>query len=122
MSVSDIVQALEEFFSSLVGGLLDFLLNLLITAIQILFFPIDALFSTFFSGFSDDLTTVVSNVNNFIQNIATMPLKWFINLLPSMTKTALIIYLSFLASYYVFAFAYRALRVAINLFHKIKFW
>lgn len=120
--IQDIIDAITTFFSDLVGSLLDFILNLLISAIQLLFFPIDALFSTFFNDFSSSLESAVTNINNFINNIATMPLSWFINLLPSMTRTALLLYITFLLSYYVFAFGYRTIKVAINLFHKIKFW
>lgn len=120
--VNDIVQALQDFFSNLVGDLLDFILNLLISVIQFLFFPIDALFSTFFSGFSDNIEVAVSNINNFINNFVTMPLSWFFNILPPLTRTAIIIYITFLLSYYVFAFGYRTIKVAINLFQKVKFW
>lgn len=142
--VSDIASGIGEFFGSAadyvigvgqavsngIGGflsdigsnLLDFIIFLLSSAINILFMPINLLFTTFFTDLSNTITTAVDNINVFITNVHNFPISLFVNILPNSTKNALLIYLSFLIGYYLFAFSYRSIRVVINIFHKIKFW
>lgn len=121
-TVDSIIKALQDFFGNLGNAVLDIIIWLLSNAIKILFFPIDLLFSTFFSGLTNSINTITTNINNFISNVSNFPISLFVNILPNLTKTALLIYLSFLIVYYGFSFAYRAVRVSINIFHKIKFW
>lgn len=120
--ISDITDGISNFFSGLGGTLLDFIIWLLTSAINVLFAPIDFLFSTFFSDLSNNINIAVDNINNFLGNIGNFPFSLFVNILPNLTKTALLIYLSFLIAYYTFSFAYRGIRVVINLVHKVKFW
>lgn len=119
---SGIINGLIDFFGSIGNTILDFIIWLLSSAINILFLPINFLFITFFSDLTNTINTAVDNINIFISNIHNFPISFFVNILPNATKTALLVYLSFLLGYYVFAFSYRAVRVVINIFHKIKFW
>lgn len=102
----------------MINAILKGLLSMLQTIVNIILTPINALISGIFPDFSN----LISNFTNFVNNYIGGSLGWFSSLLPPITRSIIVFWLTFLVGYYSIAWGYRAVVLAWKLIQKIKFW
>ena len=69
-----------------------------------------------------DLSTLISTFNSGIQQYVAPNLSFFTHMLPPMTKNILLIYLTFLITYYTITITAHAILKIINIIKAIKIW
>lgn len=98
--------------------LLKVLFNTIYGIVNTILFPINALVSTLFPDFSALITTLSLSIQTFINTTFT----WFINILPPYTKVAIIIYITFLITYYTISITLHYILKVFQIIKNIKFW
>lgn len=88
------------------------------SVLNIILLPINALIVNLFPDFSSMITTF----NTAIRTYIGPTIGYFSSLLPPTTKTLLIIYLTFLISYYTISYSAHAIIKIFKIIQKIKFW
>jgi len=99
-------------------ALMNVIMKLVTSAINIVLIPINALLSPLFP---DSLTNAISNFTNLLNNIGGA-IAWFGNLLPPTFKELLLLALGITISYYTIAWSYSLIVKIYNVIQKIKFW
>ena len=69
-----------------------------------------------------DFSSIISNFNNFVSTYVGSMIGYFSNLLPPITKNIVIIYLTFLISYYTISYAAHVIIKIFKIIQRIKFW
>lgn len=118
MSVSDLVSGLSQFFNSFAFSLFDIFALFISFVLNLILLPINLLLSAFFPDFSD----LIVKFSNFVVYFSSMPLNYFIGLIPPLTRSMLALWLVIAIGYYTFMYSYRAIIVVPTLIRKIKFW
>lgn len=88
------------------------------TVLNIILLPINALIVNLFPDFS----SMISSFNTAISTYVGPTIGYFSSLLPPTTKSLLIIYLTFLVSYYTISYSAHAIIKIFKIIQKIKFW
>ena len=68
------------------------------------------------------MTSAISHFNNFVTTYLGSTLSFFFNLLPPIFRSIVILWLTFLISYYTIYFSYLAIVKMFDIIQKIKFW
>ena len=92
------------------------LFKIIIATVNTILLPINGLVSTLFPNFSSLITTFTLSVSVFINSTFT----WFINILPPYTKTAIIVYITFLISYYTISITLHYILKVFQIIRNIK--
>ena len=99
----------------LITKLFSFILSLITKFVALLLTPLTATLSALLP----DLTTFVAKVSSFI-NTSLYMFGWFFNLLPPITKSVILLYLSLLLIFFTAYATYLVVSFAIYLITKIK--
>lgn len=118
MSSTDITNGIVNFFTDSSLSILGFLFNIIIEIINIILSPLIAIFDFFVPN----LGGVIESFTNFIVYMTSIPLDYFISLIPPMTKAMILFMITLKISYYTLIYSYKAIVVVPNLIKRIKFW
>lgn len=99
-------------------ALFNVLFGVIKTILNIGLSPINLLVVNLFPDFS----SIISNFNSFVSTYVGSMIGYFSNLLPPITKNIIIIYLTFLISYYTISYTAHAIIKIFKIIQRIKFW
>lgn len=99
-------------------ALLNGILNTITSILNLVLTPVNALFDNLFP----DMSSAISNFNNFVNTYIGNNLAWFWNLLPPIFKNLLIVWFTFVVAYYGIYYTYKAFIKIWEVIQKIKFW
>ena len=98
--------------------LMNVIMKLVSTIVDIVLIPINALISGIFPDFSSAITNFTSFVNNYIGST----IGYFSSILPPITRGIIGLWLTFLVTYYGVVWSYSLITKIYNVIQKIKFW
>lgn len=101
----------------MIKAIINGLLSLLMTIVNIVLLPINALIGTIFP----DLTNYLSGALTLLANVAN-GIAFVANFMPPLFKTLVIITITTLMYYYTILWSYTLISKAWTLIQKIKFW
>lgn len=99
-------------------ALFNVLFSVIKTILNIGLAPINLLVVNLFPDFSN----LISTFNNGVQTYIGTGLGFFANLLPPHTKSLVLLYLTFLISYYTIVYGAHAIIKIFKIIQRIKFW
>ena len=103
---------------NLVSVLLQGILNIITSVLDVLLYPINLLFANIFPDMTDALFIFTGFLNNYVgSNLA-----WFFSLLPPNFRSLLILWFTFVIAYYSIYYTYRISIRVFSLIQKLKFW
>lgn len=86
--------------------------------LNVVLLPINALIVNLFPDFSN----MIISFNNGVQTYIGSGLGFFANLLPPTTKSLVLLYLTFLVSYYTITYSVHGIVKIFQIIKRIKFW
>lgn len=86
--------------------------------IDIVLTPINLLVDGLFPNMSNAISSFNTMLNSYVGN----SLSWFFSFVPPITKSILLIALTFLIGYYTFIWSYSLIIKLWNVIQKIKLW
>ncbi len=101
----------------LISAFFNFLLSIIMTIVQLICAPLNALFSTIFPDFSSWLT----NINNALK-IAFSSLSWAISIIPPLVREVLLLIFTIELSLLVVMKSTHLTAKAWKILQKLKFW
>lgn len=102
----------------MIKALLNGILTIITSILNVFLLPINALFENLFP----DMTSAISTFNNFVNTYVGGTLSYFFSILPPIFRGLLVIWFTFLISYYTIYFSYHALIKIWGIIQKVKFW
>lgn len=102
----------------LVNALLNGLLSIITTILNIFLLPVNALLTSLFP----DMTNAINVFNDFITHYLGTPLAFFFGILPPIFRGLLSIWFTFIISYYSIYYTYIGIIKIWNIIQKLKFW
>lgn len=99
-------------------AIFNVIFKVLQTILNIILLPINALLVGVFPDFSN----MISKFNTLISTYVGNTLGYFSSMLPPTTRTLILIYLTFLVSYYTISYSVHAIIKIFKIIQKIKFW
>lgn len=96
----------------------DALLNFLVTLANIFLAPVNTILTTYFPNISSLITSFTSAVNNYLGN----GISYFFSILPTNTKTLVLLYLTILIAFYTISFLVHAVIKVIEIIKAVKIW
>lgn len=88
------------------------------TIINIVLAPVNAIIANLFPG----LGSIITAFNSSLTLSIGSGIAWFTHLLPPMTKSLILLYLSILIGYYTILYSVHAILKIFEIIKKIKFW
>jgi hypothetical protein len=101
-----------------IKAIINGLLKLIMSILNVFLLPINALFENLFP----DMSSSISTFNNFVNSYVGGTLSYFFSILPPIFRGLLVIWFTFLISYYTIYFTYHTLIKIWGIIQKIKFW
>lgn len=102
----------------MIKGILNGLLKMIISVLNIFLIPVNALFENLFPDMTNSINTFVSFVNTYVGSF----LSYFFSILPPIFRNILVIWLTFVIGYYTIYYTYLGIIKIFNIIQKIKFW
>ena len=102
----------------MINAILKGFLSFLSKIASIILSPIDSLISNLFPDMAVALNSFNTMLNSYVGNSLT----WFFSLIPPITRSLLLIALTFLIGYYSFIWTYSLLIKVWSIIQKIKVW
>lgn len=101
----------------LIGGFFNFLLTIIMTIVQLICMPINALFEGVFPDFSNWLTNIQNGLNSAFSGIS-----WAISIIPPMMRDALLFIFTIELAMLAIMKSSHATSKAWSILQKLKFW
>lgn len=86
--------------------------------LNIILMPVNLLVVNLFPDFS----SMITNFNNGVSRYIGGGISYFSSLLPPITKYVIVLYLTFLVSYYTISYSAHAIIKIFTIIKRIKFW
>jgi len=102
----------------MIKAILNGILNALISVVSFLLTPLNALFTNLFP----DVSTAISTFNTFVTNYIGGSLTYFFSMFPPIFRSLLVLWFTFIISYYTVYYTYNGLVKVFNIIQKVKFW
>lgn len=102
----------------MIKALINGLLKLLLMILNIVLLPINALIENVFP----DMANAIQTFTDFLNNILGNNMVFFFHLLPPIFRSLLVIWFTFVISYYTIYYTYLAILKIWTIIQKIKFW
>lgn len=102
----------------MVKALLNGILNVITSLLNIFLLPINALIENLFP----DMSSAIDTFNNFISKYVGGTLSYFFSILPPIFRGLLVIWFTFVVAYYSVYYTYLGVIKIWNVIQKIKFW
>jgi hypothetical protein len=99
-------------------AIFNVLFKVIKSVLNILLAPVNLLVVNLFPDFSN----MISAFNNGVQTIIGTGLGFFSHLFPPTTRSLIILYLTFLISYYTISYSAHAIIKIFKIIQRIKFW
>lgn len=102
----------------MIKALINGILNLIISILDIVLIPINALFTNLFP----DVSSMISTFNTFVNQYVGGGLSYFFSILPPVFRGLLITFITFVIAYYGVYYTYVGIKKIFDIIQKIKFW
>lgn len=102
----------------MINAIINGILKIITTLLSVFLLPINLLIENLFP----DMTNSIAHFNNFVTSYLGSSLSFFFNLLPPIFRSIVILWLTFLISYYTIYYSYLAIVKLFDIIQKIKFW
>lgn len=102
----------------MIKAILNGIMSLVTKIIDIVLLPVNTLIQNIFP----DMSNAISSFTTFINQYVGGSLAYFFSILPPITRSIIILWLSFLIVYYGVVWSYTAIIKIYNVIQKIKFW
>lgn len=102
----------------MIKAILNGLLKALTSVLNILLLPVNALIENLFPNMANSIATF----NSFVSQYVGGSLSYFFSILPPTFRGLLIIWLTFVVSYYSIYFVYLGIIKIFKIIQKVKFW
>lgn len=102
----------------MINAILKGILKVITTLLNIFLLPVNLLIENLFP----DMTQAIQHFNDFVNTYLSTPLAYFFNLLPPIFKSILLLWLTFIVSYYTIYYSYLAIIKIWDIIQKLKFW
>lgn len=102
----------------MINAIINGILKIITTLLNVFLLPVNLLIENLFP----DMTQAIGHFNNFVTTYLGSSLSFFFNLLPPIFKGVMILWLTFLISYYTIYYSYLAIVKIFDIIQKIKFW
>lgn len=102
----------------MIKAIINGILNVIMSILNVFLYPINALFENLFP----DMTNAIGTFNTFVNDYVGGTLTYFFSILPPIFRSLLIIWLTFLISYFTIYYTYHGLIKIWGVIQKIKFW
>lgn len=102
----------------MIKAIINGILNILIKVIDIILTPLNLLFDNLFPSAS----TLISNFTTFVNNYISGGLVYFFEMIPPITRSLLVIWITFVISYYGVYYAYVGIKKIFDIIQKVKLW
>lgn len=99
-------------------AIFDVFFSIIQTALNLILAPINPLIDTLIPDFTDQINTFNTLIYTYIGD----GVAWFSSILPSTTRSMILLYLSFLLGYYTISYSVHAFIKIFKLIKAIKFW
>lgn len=99
-------------------AIFNVIFKILKTILNIVLLPINTLIVGVFPDFSN----MISKFNNVVSTYIGNGLSYFAYMLPSTARNLIVVYLTFLISYYTISYSVHAIIKLFKIIQKIKFW
>lgn len=118
MSFTDVSNGIADFLAKSSLSILNLIFSLIIELINLILSPLVAIFDFFVPNLGE----LIEQFSDFVLFFATIPLEFFISLIPPLTSRMILLYITLKISYYTLIYGYRAIVVVPNLIRRVKFW
>lgn len=88
------------------------------TVVNLVMFPINAIAETLLPDFSN----MISQFNILVNTYLGDTISWFANIIPPTAKSLILIYLTFLITFYTVSYTVHGIVKVFYIIKKIKFW
>lgn len=102
----------------MINALLKGILSMITSLLNIFLLPINTLIENIFP----DMTSAIQTFTNFINQYLGGSLAYFFSILPPIFRGLLVIWFTFVISYYSIYYTYLAIIKIWSIIQKIKFW
>lgn len=102
----------------MINAILNGILKVITTLLNVFLLPVNLLVNTIFP----DMSQAIGHFNNFVNTYLGSPLAFFFNLLPPIFRSIVILWITFIISYYTIYYSYLAIIKIWDIIQKIKFW
>lgn len=102
----------------MIKALLKGILKMLVFVLNIILLPINALIENVFPSMAEAIQTFTNFLNNVIGN----NMVYFFHLFPPIFRNLLVIWFTFVISYYTIYYSYLAILKLWAIIQKVKFW
>lgn len=102
----------------MIKAILNGILKMVTSAINLVLTPVNALFANIFPNMS----SAISTFNTFVTRYLGGTLSYFFSLFPPIFRNLLVIWFGFVVAYYGIYFTFVAVLKIWNIIQKIKFW
>lgn len=98
--------------------LINGILNLVTLVLNIILLPINSLIANLFP----DMTTSINQFTSFLSGYVGGSLSYFFSIMPPITRSIILLWLTFLIVYYGVVWSYSLIVKLWNVIQRIKFW
>lgn len=102
----------------MIKGILKGILKMILAILNIVLLPINNLIANVFPN----MDNAISTFNNFVNNVIGNNLVYFFHILPPTFRSLLVIWFTFVISYYSIYYTYTGILKIWGIIQKIKFW
>ena len=102
----------------MIKAILNGLMSLVTTVLDIVLLPVNALIENIFP----DMSNAINTFSNFVSTYIGGSIGYFASILPPISRSIIILWLTFLITYYGVVWSYTLIMKIWNVIQKIKFW
>lgn len=102
----------------MIKAILKGILKMVIKVLNVFLLPVNALFENLFPN----MTNAINHFNTFVNQYVGGTLSYFFSILPPIFRSILVIWVTFLISYYGIIFVYKGFLKIWQVIQKLKFW
>ena len=102
----------------MIKALLNGIMKIVTSALDIVLLPVNTLIANIFP----DMSNAINTFTNFVSTYIGGTLGYFFSILPPITSSIIILWFTFLITYYGVVWSYSLIVKIWNVIQKIKFW
>lgn len=102
----------------MIKAIINGLMKLVTSILNIVLLPVNTLIANIFP----DMSSAINTFTTFITNYVGGSLAYFSSILPPITRNIIVLWLTFLITYYGIVWSYSLIMKIWNVIQKIKFW
>lgn len=102
----------------MIKAIINGLMSLVSSILNIVLLPVNALIENIFPN----MTNAINTFSNFVSTYIGGSLGYFASILPPISRSIIILWFTFLITYYGVVWSYTAIIKIWNVIQKIKFW